>query len=360
MNKQTAHLLEQHFDTAFFAPNGIKKLRELILALAMQGKLVAQDPKDSPASELLKEIEAEKKRLVKEGKIKTLKPLLPVTSAEKPYVLPRGWEWVRMGSLVTIQTGKKDVNEGHKDGLYPFFSCAAAPLKSNNYSFDCDALLLPGNGANVGQVTRYKGKFEAYQRTYILSDFSCDIAEYLEKALNARFLKSIEGKQYGSAINYIKIGNLTDFLVPLSPHPEQHRIVAKIDELMARCDALENLRNEREEKRLSTHAAALSQLLDTTGNGSADDTWAFITQHFSELYTVKENVAELRKAILQLAVMGKLVPQNPNDPSASELLKEIDAEKKRLVKEGKIRGTRGRGDAKELTPDEMPNPLPKG
>ncbi|MFN7352050.1 MAG: restriction endonuclease subunit S, partial [Burkholderiales bacterium] len=95
MNKDTATLLEQYFDTAFNAADGIKKLRELILTLAMQGKLVPQDPSDPPASELLKEIEAEKKRLVKEGKIKTPKPLPPVTEAEKPYELPQGWEWVR-------------------------------------------------------------------------------------------------------------------------------------------------------------------------------------------------------------------------------------------------------------------------
>ena len=104
---------------------------------------------------------------------------------------------------------------------------------------------------------------------------------------------------------------------------------ARIDQLMARCDALEKLRKEREEKRLAVHAAAIKQLLDAP-DGTA---WDFIQQHFGELYTVKENVAELRKAILQLAVMGRLVPQDPEDPPTSELLKEIDSEKQRLVKE---------------------------
>jgi type I restriction enzyme S subunit len=102
---------------------------------------------------------------------------------------------------------------------------------------------------------------------------------------------------------------------------------------MARCDELEKLRKEREEKRLAVHAAAIKQLLDAP-NGSA---WDFIQQNFGELYTVKENVAELRKAILQLVVMGRLVPQNPNDPSASELLKEIEAEKQRLVKSKQLK-----------------------
>ena len=92
-------LLEQHFDTAFSAPNGIQKLRELILTLATQGKLVPQDPSDAPASQLLKEIEAEKKRLTKEGKIKAPKQLPEITSSDAPYALPQGWQWVRLGSV---------------------------------------------------------------------------------------------------------------------------------------------------------------------------------------------------------------------------------------------------------------------
>ncbi|MDO9273713.1 MAG: hypothetical protein Q7T94_11945, partial [Rugosibacter sp.] len=96
MNKQTAALLEAHFDTAFAAPDGIRKLRELILTLAMQGKLVPQDPSDPPASQLLRDIEAEKSRLWRDGKIKAPKPLPEIKSAEMPYALPRGWEWVRI------------------------------------------------------------------------------------------------------------------------------------------------------------------------------------------------------------------------------------------------------------------------
>jgi type I restriction enzyme S subunit len=143
--------------------------------------------------------------------------------------------------------------------------------------------------------------------------------------------------------------------MPLPPLEEQHRIVAKIDQLMARCDALETLRTERDQKRLITHAAALAQLLDHPGN--TDTAWAFISQHFGELYTVKENVAELRKAILQLAVMGKLVAQTSNDQPASELLEEIEAEKKRLVKEGKIKASK---PLPEIKAEDVPYTLPHG
>jgi len=354
-------LLQKHFDLALDAPDGIKKLRELILTLAMQGKLVPQDPKDQPASELLKEIEAEKRRLVKEGKIKKGSrgdaEGAEIRPEDVPYAVPAGWEWVRLELIASIQTGKKDVNEGHENGLYPFFSCAMEPLKSNDYSFDCEALLLPGNGANVGQITYYYGKFEAYQRTYILSDFYKDSARFIEKVLDAFFLKSLEGKQYGSAINYIKMGNLTDFMIPLPPLAEQKRIVAKIDQLMVSCDVLEELRGNRQQMRLDIHTAAIHQILSPSSATPRLRVRDFLFSHFSELYSIKENVAELRKAILQLAVMGRLVPQDPKDQPASELLKEIEAEKRRLVKEGKIKAPK---PLQEIKPEDLPYEVPVG
>ena len=99
MSNATRELLEQHFDTAFAAPDGIKKLREVILTLAMQGKLVPQDASDPPASQLLKDIDAEKRQLVKEGKIKAPKSLPEIKPEEVPYALPKGWEWVRIRDI---------------------------------------------------------------------------------------------------------------------------------------------------------------------------------------------------------------------------------------------------------------------
>ncbi|MDO9272101.1 MAG: restriction endonuclease subunit S, partial [Rugosibacter sp.] len=150
---------------------------------------------------------------------------------------------------------------------------------------------------------------------------------------------------------------LNDKLVPLPPLPEQHRIVAKIDQLMARCDELEKIRAEREQKRRSVHAAALKQLLDAQAADRLADAWQFISQHFGDLYAVKENVAELRKAILQLAVMGKLVPQDPNDPPASQLLKDIEAEKSRRWRDGEIKAPK---PLPEIKSAEMPYALPRG
>ena len=145
-------------------------------------------------------------------------------------------------------------------------------------------------------------------------------------------------------------------LIPLPPLAEQRRIVAKIDQLMARCDELEKLRVDRSQHLLTVHTAALDRLLTAKDSNEFSTAWSFITQHFGELYSVKENVVELRKTILQLAVMGKLVRQDSNDEPASELLRSIELEKQRLVKEGKIKSQKL---LPEISLEEIPYTLPK-
>ena len=105
-DETTQLLLERHFETAFDAPEGIEKLRELILALAMQGKLVEQDPIEQPASELIREIEVKRQQLIAEKEIKKNKSLSKLKSDEIPYQLPKGWEWTRLGSLIELISGQ--------------------------------------------------------------------------------------------------------------------------------------------------------------------------------------------------------------------------------------------------------------
>ncbi|WP_282754998.1 restriction endonuclease subunit S [Desulfuromonas thiophila] len=374
---RVSDLLEQHFDTAFAAPDGVAKLRELILTLAMQGKLVEQNPNDPPASELLKEIEAEKKRASHEGtkarrgKEKKLPQIKP---EEVPYQLPQGWEWVRLGEIGIINP-RNDAMESEFAGFVPmplipegysdkhqFEERPWSEIKKGYTHFadgdvgmakitpcfenakSCVFSGLPnGIGAGTTELHIFRNSFNSVAPRFLLY--------YLK---NPNYISRAVPKMTGSAgQKRVPTPYFTEQLFPLPPLSEQHRIVARIDQLMARCDALEKLRKEREEKRLAVHAAAIKQLFDAP-NGSA---WGFIQQHFGALYTVKENVAELRKAILQLAVMGRLVPQDPNDPPASELLKEIEAEKQRLVKAGKIK------KPKPLPPiksEEVPYQLPQG
>jgi type I restriction enzyme S subunit len=149
-----------------------------------------------------------------------------------------------VGELCAITTGDKDVNEGSPSGEFPFFTCAQEISKSNSYSFDGEAILIAGNG-NFS-VKKYKGKFEAYQRTYVLQNFKISPA-YLYYFISHR-LSEITKDNRGSTIRYIRIGNLTDYDVAFPCEQAQHRIVAKIEELFSELDkGIENLKTAREQ-----------------------------------------------------------------------------------------------------------------
>ena len=341
-------LLEQHFETAFSAPDGIQKLRELILTLAMQGKLVPQNRNDSPAIELLKDIGAEKKRLVKAGKIKTPKLLPEIISGDVPYVLPQGWQWVRLGSIGNIFNGNS-INASEKESKYagaeglPYIATKDVghgldPLDyGNGICIPPDeekfrvahqgAVLICAEGGSAGKKCGLTDRDICFGNKLFANELYGHIPSrfilyaYLSPVFRASFSAAMTG-----IIGGVSIAKFVEIPLPLPPLEEQHRIVTKIDQLMARCDSLEKLRAAQEAKRLAVHAAALSQLLDTAGGGSPDDAWAFIIQHFGDLYAVKERVAELRKAILHLAIDGRLSSPLESDSQVSTLVGKLRSE----------------------------------
>jgi type I restriction enzyme, S subunit len=377
MNNETMMLLERHFDAAFAAPDGIKKLRELILTLAMQGKLVPQDPNDEPASELLKSIKLEKQRLVKEGRIKHPKPLLDSNPTVTPYELPKKWEWANLQDLFALVTDGDHLAPPKAEVGIPFLvignlnkgkvtleNCRFVP---HSYYQLLDWGRKPATNDILYTVTGSYGipifidgdlEFCVQRHVAIFKSTKSSPVEYL-----MHVLKSMYAFRYatliatGIAQKTVPLTGLRKMPIAVPPVNEQHRIVAEIDRLMARCDELEKLRADRSQKLLTVHTAALDALLKAKDSSDFSTAWHFITQNFSELYSVKENVAELRKTILQLAVMGKLVPQDPNDEPASELLKAIELEKLRLVKEGKIKQPK---PLLEIQQEEMPYEVPKG
>lgn len=171
----------------------------------------------------------------KKGKLTIEDALVPVE--EQPYEIPENWCWTKLESIVSIVTGKKDANYGSEEGEYTFFTCAGEPIRCDGYSFEGESLLLPGNGANVGQVFYYDGKFEAYQRTYVLQGLSSNVnLKYLYYQMLFAWNDANKDKQFGSATNYIKMGNFTSYNVPLPPLAEQKRIVEQIENLFAKLD----------------------------------------------------------------------------------------------------------------------------
>ncbi|WLG51224.1 restriction endonuclease subunit S [Pseudomonas sp. FP1742] len=370
-----------HFDAAFEAPNGVEKLREFILTLAMQGKLVSQDPNDQPGSELFAEIEANKSRLQAEGQIKVPKPLRPVTTEEKPYALPQGWIWVRLGSICSyIQRGKSpsyveiSPNKVISQKCVRWNGLDIEPARyidpSSLENYESIRFLRRGdllwNSTGTGTIGRACLVPDSFDGAKLVADTHVTVVRSLliDKSFLWRWIQSpmvqskIESFASGTT-NQIELNTSTvlSHLIPLPPLAEQHRIVTKLDELMARCDTLEKLRAERKKKRITINAAAIKQLLTSSAAHDQLRAQDFIGRHFSELYTVTQNVTELRKAIIQLAVLGKLVPSIQNASPSNFLIQKIHSEKNLLLKEGKIKAPKPQ---RPLTSENMSYPLPDG
>lgn len=339
---------------------GIRKLRELILELAVRGKLVPQDPKDELASTLLKSIQADKAKLIAEGKIKQDKPLLPIAEDEKPYVLPHGWEWVRLGNTGKIFNGNS-INENEKLEKYTNLKEGLPFIATKDVGYGRDELdykngvLIPFESktfkiAHAGVVLICSEGGSAGKKIGISNMDICFgnklYANEVWTGLEPRFIfyvyqspcffESFSERMTG-IIGGISINEFLNIPIPIPSEAEQKRIVAKVDELMALCDQLETQHNNAAE----AHEKLVSHLLGTlTQSQSAADfsaNWQRIAAHFDTLFTTETSIAFLKQTLLQLAVMGKLVPQDPNDVPASELLKRIQAEKAKLIAEGKIK-----------------------
>jgi len=356
-------ILFDQFDMLVEASNGIKKLRELILQLAVQGKLVPQDPADEPAAVLLEKIKAEKERLIKEGKLKVEKPLPPISEEEKPYELPKGWEWAYFGTITISRDGERIPLSREQrltmPGIYDYYGASGVIDKINDFLFDSPLLLIGEDGANlINRSTPIafiaSGKYWVNNHAHVLDGINFDLLQYLCLYINAIDLKPYVTGTAQPKMNQSKMNSIP---VALPPINEQMRIVEKVDRLMALCDELEKQEAERNKKQADLNTACLDKLLASSEPGETREQWQRIADHFDVLYNKPGNVEKLKQAILQLTVQGKLVPKDPSDEPAAVLLEKIKAEKERLIKEGKIKAEK---PLPPISEEEKPYELPKG
>ncbi|MBL8208733.1 MAG: restriction endonuclease subunit S [Blastocatellia bacterium] len=345
----TTSELFAHFDRIADALDAIPRLRHFILNLAVRGKLVEQDLNDEPVSELLKRIQAEKVSRVKAGTLREQKPLPPITESDTEYDLPKGWQWVRMAQVVKLWNGyafkSRDfqsegvpvVRIGDLQGGEVVLSDAVrvpdtiANAVSPEVWIPPGALLIAMSGATTGKVAFNRTGLPLLlnQRVGRIEVFliSTDFIRFFFETIIARNLSI----SFGTAIPNLSALQINETVIPLPPLAEQHRIVAKVDELMALCDRLEAAQAERERRRERLAAASLHRL-----NNGADATEfrehaRFHLDHLARFTTRPDQIPALRQTILNLAVRGQLVPQDPNDEPATELLKRIQVEKERLI-----------------------------
>ncbi|MCX4030942.1 restriction endonuclease subunit S [Aeromonas caviae] len=342
---------------------GIKKLRELILALAVRGKLVPQDPNDEPASVLLARIAADKARLVKAGKIKKEKQYSAITKTELPSHMPNGWVFERFGNVLINRDFERiplAVSDREKrKGPYDYYGASGVIDHIDGYLFDKPLLLIGEDGANlINRSTPIafmaRGKYWVNNHAHVLDGLNEELLLYVCLHINAI---SLEPYITGTAQPKMNQAKMNEIILGIPPASEQHRIVAKVDELMALCDQLE----QHSESQLAAHQTLVETLLATlTDSSDADElaqNWERLSTHFDTLFTTEASIDALKQTILQLAVMGKLVPQDPADEPASVLLERIATEKAQLVKEGKIKKEK---PLPTISEEEKPFELPAG
>ena len=330
------------------APDAIARLRRFILDLAVRGKLVPQDPQDEPASEMLKRIAKEKARLVKAGEVRKREEPDLAPETDEPFMIPEDWRWVPAtypAYTVSDLDKKVQTKDVLESGQFPVV--------------DQGKLFIRGYCNDPQKVIRVSEPlilFGDHTRETKLIDF-----DFVVGADGVKLLRPIclFTRYYFLALTWLPLDSrgygrhfklLRASLIPLPPLAEQHRIVAKVDELMALCDRLEAARKDREAKRDRLSAASLARL-----NAPDPETFTadarFTLQALPALTTRPNQIKQLRQTILNLALRGKLVPQDPSDEPASELLKRIAKERTDLVRRKEIR----REDAlAPIQPGEMP------
>ena len=318
--------------------------------------------------------------------IKRQKPFTEIDDNERPFELPEGWEWAFIPQVVTndtyaIKRGpfgssiKKDffvpsglkvyeqqhaINDNFSLGEYyidekKFNELRAFEVKPNDLIISCSG--------TVGKVAIAPSWMEPGIINQALLKLSLNqnalINDYFKILFPAFYMKTetLSDLQGTAQKNMVSVSDLKKIPFPLPPLAEQHRIVVKVDELMALCDQLEQQQTDSN----ATHQTLVKTLLATLTNAAdqkeSAKAWQRIANHFDTLFTTEQSIDQLKQTILQLAVMGKLVPQDPNDEPASVLLEKIAKEKARLIKENKIKKPK---TLPEISEDEKPFELPNG
>ncbi len=334
------NLLTKHLDTWTTAPNGIKKLRELILELAVRGLLVPQNPDDEPASVLLEKI-----------KKTNLSP--KITEDSKFFILPKNWAWFRVGDYLTFEYGKSmPAKERDESGEIDVYGSNGIVGKHTE-TLVSEPCIVVGRKGSAGALNKALNPCWVTDVAYSVLPPSGFNFEYTFLILKSLKLDEL-GKGIKPGVNRNEAYALVSALPPLA---EQHHIVAKVDELMQLCDQLEQKQISNQEIHAQLVSTLLTTLTQTTDPQAFQAAWTRIATSFDSLFTTESSIEQLKQTILQLAVMGKLVEQEAGDEPASVLLEKIAQEKARLISEGKIKKS---APLPKIADDEKPFELPNG
>lgn len=306
-----------------------RELKNSILQLAIQGKLVEQRPEEGTAEELYRQIQREKQALIKAGKIKKEKPLPEITEDEIPFEIPEGWKWVRLNSVISLLSGSDLTPDKYNS------QCKGIPYITGASNIEGNSIIInrwteyPNNIAHCGDLlltckgTVGKTSILAEKEVHIARQIMAITAVLVDTVFIQRFIEcqvdNLKSKAK-SMIPGIERENVLKLAFPLPPLAEQKRIVAKIEELLPL---------------IERYKTAWSRLEDFN----------------------KRFPGDMQKSLLQMAIQGKLVEQRSEEGTGEELYRQIQAEKQALIKAGKIKKEM---PLPEITEDEIPFEIPEG
>ncbi len=367
----------ENFDAIAEAPGGIPRLRSLILDLAVRGKLTPQNPEDEPAELLRNQIVVEKQNLEKSKKIAKQRSLTPVQEDEQPYLLPSNWCWCRWNDVA--------LHIGDIDHKMPTEVSEGIPYVSPRDFKEENTIDFEGaKKISYEDFKRLKRKVQPTKGDIIfprygtigenrlvevdidfLASYSCAVIKnfhgYIEPKYSyyysiSKLVKS-EIERYTNKTTQANVGiqSIQSFIYPLPPLAEQKRIVEKVDELMGLCDRYEAAKQTRDNLRQKLRESAIASLMNAETDEELDATWAFVRDNWQNLSQHLQDISDLRQSVLQLAVRGKLVPQIFEDEPASVLLERVEAEKRHLIKQKKLKE---RWNPVPVSPDAIPYKIP--
>ena len=376
------HLL-QHFKELTIRPKNAKELKGLILQLAIQGKLTGKWREENPDVEsvsiLLKRINGEKAKLIKEKKVRKSKVFSNITDEEKYLQIPNNWKWCRIieiGNLYNGNSVNKDVKALKYEGLeegYPYLGTkdinhgfeqlnyengVKIPFEESNFKLaHKNTPLICSEGGSAGKKCGITTQNICFGNKLYALELYGNLEPVLILSLYQTpiFFQEFQNRMTG-IIGGISINSFGEIPIPIPPLEEQKAIVAVVETLFKEVEQLEQLTIERISLKEKFIVSALNQL--TTNNTKKE--WTFLQEHFHTFFNEKNNIKKLRETVLQLAVQGKITADwrenNPTTEDAAVLLERIQKEKDQPIKDKKIKKET---PLPAITKEEIPYELPE-
>lgn len=354
MTVKELRTLVDNLEEYIHIPGGVERLKKTILHLAVSGQLVPQDPAEGTGEELYQQIQAEKAKLIKEGKLRKQKPIPAINENEVPFKAPQKWQWARFGEIVINLDDKRvplsKIERTTRKGRYNYYGASGVIDKIDNYIFDKENLLIGEDGANlINRSTPIAfiatGQYWVNNHAHVLSAVHSETLHFLKNYINSI---SLEPYITGTAQPKMNQAKMNEILVPLPTIKEQRRIIDKVEIIFRLIDELAEKYKAEQAERQKLVVSSLAHL----ARGESD----IALKHLGEIICNKSDAAQLRKTILHLAVSGQLVPQDPSEGTGEELYKQIQAEKAKLIVEGRLKKQK---PIPEITADEIPFEIPK-